>query len=202
MHCRMCSQRLPRPGRLCRECEQELNFSRSAAKALATMSSPNPGMDESLLMSAATGWTSRLPRSTVFVAALAAGISVAAAFGLDGWRGATPRDSVMIDRNLAAIHARASRPTSAAPSRGTAVAANTGMSLERSPDNPRVASATSGASVAYDRVLALANALDGCALESPFARLACEERARASYCHDAGGRIPQCADASPQDQVR
>ena len=71
--------------------------------------------------------------------------------------------------------------------------------VQRSLNNERVASAVARAPVAYDRVLGLADALDGCALESPFARLACEQRARAHYCEGANGRIPQCADPPPRE---
>jgi len=37
MHCRMCSQRLPRPGRLCRECEREIDRERAAVEGFAAV---------------------------------------------------------------------------------------------------------------------------------------------------------------------
>jgi len=197
MHCRMCSQRLPRPGRLCRECEQELNLARSTAKTLETVVASAPDVDERLPLLGAAGWAARAPRSTVIVATFAVGITVAAAvYALNGWPGAASGRSVMIDRDLGSVRARA-------PHRLVAIAATVSTApvvvpAQRNPRNESVASAASPAPVAYDRVLGLANALDGCALESPFARLACEQRARAHYCEGADGRIPQCADPQPR----
>lgn len=216
----MCSQRLPRPGRLCRECEQELNLARSTAKTLGGVLAPDPDVDESLPMPGVAGWAARAPRPTVVVAAFAVGITAAlAVYALNGWPGA--RGSVMIDRDLSSVRARAPH-RSFAGGAGDAAAARSAdavqrqparasdapvampiavtgatapvIPVQRSPHNERVASAASRAPVAYDRVLGLADALDGCALESPFARLACEQRARARYCEGASGRIPQCAD--------
>jgi len=228
MDCRMCSQRLPRPGRLCRECEQELNLARSTAKTVDGLSAPAPDVDERLPMLGAVGWAARLPRSTAIVAAFAVGITVAVAvYALNGSPGAGPGRSVMIDRDLSAVRARAShrsfggasgdaaaagsadvaarKPARASdapmamPIAATVSTAPVVVSVQRSPHDERVASAASRAPVAYDRVLGLADALDGCAPESPFARLACEQRARAQYCEGANGRIPQCADPAPRE---
>jgi hypothetical protein len=71
--------------------------------------------------------------------------------------------------------------------------------VARSAPKERVASAAKHVPVAYDRVLGLADALDGCARESFFARLACEQHARTRYCEGAGGRIPECAGPPPRE---
>ena len=210
MHCRMCSQRLPRPGRLCRECEQELNFGRSSATTLGGAPSPDP--DARLAMLGAV----RLPRATIVVGAFAAGITLAAAvYALNPWPGIGTRGSVMIDRDLSSIRARAPHRSAAggaagatngdeasrmparsadAPGPMPVVATASSTDVQRSPRDERAASTASQTRVAYDRVLGLANALDGCAPESPFARLACEQRARARFCEGADGRMPQCND--------
>jgi len=52
---------------------------------------------------------------------------------------------------------------------------------------------------AFDRVLGLADALDTCAREHYFERLACEVRARARYCEGAAATIPQCAQAADRE---
>ena len=173
MHCRMCSQRLPRPGRLCRECDQELSFARTRAKALDGL--PTPGFDVEGVEPREAGRAARLPaRPIVIAAAFAAGIAGAGAFYVgSGPPGASARQSVMIDRDLSLVTPRAVQPP-------------------RSPPPVRVAAAAR-APAAYDRVLGLADALDGCARQSFFARLACEERARARYCEGTDGRIPECA---------
>jgi hypothetical protein len=225
----MCSQRLPRPGRLCRECEQELSLARSTAKTTGTVDTASD-VDESLPMPGVAGWAARAPRSTVVVAAFAVGITTAVAvYALNGWPGAGSRGSVMIDRDLSSVRARAphrsfagasgdaaaarsvdvaprkparaSDAPAALPIAATVSTAPVVVAEQRPPDDKRVASASasSRARVAYDRVLGLADALDGCAPESPFARLACEQRARARYCEDANGRIPQCADPPPRE---
>jgi len=210
-HCRMCSQRLPRPGRLCRECEQELNFGRSSATTLGGVPSTDPDADARLAMLGAGAV--RLPRATIVVGAFVAGITLAAAvYALNPWPGTGTRGSVMIDRDLSSIHARTPhRPvargaTAAAngdvashkPARSAdapvpmpVVATASSTDVQRSPRDERAASQ---ARVAYDRVLGLANALDGCAPQSPFARLACEQRARARFCEGADGQLPQCTD--------
>jgi len=221
MHCRMCSQRLPRPGRLCRECEQELNLARSVSKTLGMEVASDADVDERLPMLRTVGWAARLPRSTVVVAAFAVGITVAVAvYALTGSPGAG--SSVMLDRDLSAVRARAPHRSSgdaaargadatarkplrasdapvAIPSAAPVSTVPEAIPVQHSPHDERVASAASRAPVAYDRVLGLADALDGCRLESPFARLACEQRARARYCEGASGRIPQCADPPPRE---
>ena len=222
----MCSQRLPRPGRLCRECELERNLSRSA-KTPDSLVTRDPGVDESLPMPGIAGWAARLPRPMVILSAMAVGLTVATAvYVLNGWPG-TGR-SVMIDRDLSSLRqrpphrsfggassdaaARSGDMTAHTPSRGPdapvamPIVATGSMpavvAVQRSGLNERVGSAAPRAPVAYDRVLRLADALDRCALESPFARLACEQRARAHYCEGVNGRIPQCIDAPSLHQVQ
>lgn len=158
----------------------------------------------------------RLPRATIVVGAFVAGITLAAAvYALNPWPATGTRGSVMIDRDLSSIHARtphrstagpaaaatnvdvpSRKPaqTAAAPAPMPVVATASSTDVQRSPRDERAASTASQARVAYDRVLGLANALDGCAPQSPFARLACEQRARARFCEGADGQMPQCTD--------
>src|SRR4051812_44097967 len=108
MRCRMCSQRLPRPGKLCRECELEVNLSRSTATTLGGVVAPDPHVDETLPMPGVVGWAARLPRPTVIAAAFAVGLTVAAAvYVVNGWSGLGTGRSVMIDRDLSLVRARA-----------------------------------------------------------------------------------------------
>ena len=79
MKCRMCSQRLTQPGKLCRECESELESARTAAAAGA-LSPAVPLLEanplEALDADGARGrWRSR---PAMLVAAFAAGIAAAA----------------------------------------------------------------------------------------------------------------------------
>ena len=179
MHCRMCSQRLPRPGRLCRECDQEVSFARSRAKAFDGL--PPPGFDVEGVEPGGARWTARVAtRPIIIAAAFVAGIAGAGAFyAVGGTPGAFARQSVMIDRDLTLLRPRTVQAPRTAPTM-------------------RVASATAHTPAAYDRVLGLADALDGCAQQSFFARLACEERARARYCDGAAGRIPECGVTTPR----
>ena len=174
--CRMCSQRLTRPGRLCRECERELDRERAAADGLAAVielpDSPGAGRETERLRPLRS-------RNVAVVTAFAIGIGVAAGFYVaHGAR--TPDDagsSVMIDRDLSGIKPRVVRAP-ASPASSAAPGAIT------------VAHSTAPS---YDRVLGLADALDRCSEAAPDERLACEARARAAYCGSAGAdRIPQC----------
>jgi hypothetical protein len=174
--CRMCSQRLTRPGRLCRECERELGRERAAADGFAAVverpGSEGPGPET------ATFGASR-SRTVALFAAFAIGIGIAAsAYVVQGARSAHDGGaSVMIDRDLSGIKPREVR----APSQPQRAAASAAIAVAHSP------------SPSYDRVLGLADALDRCSGAAPYARLACEARARAVYCGSAGAdRIPQC----------
>ena len=171
----MCSQRLTRPGRLCRECERELDRERAAEDGLAAVVQ---------LPGSAGGFeVARLgtprARGAALIAAFAIGIAIAAGVYVTHGSPSTHAAgaSVMIDRDLSGIKPRVVR----------APASTAGSALPAT-----VAVAHSGAP-SYDRVLGLADALDGCSDASPDARLACEARARAVYCGSAGAdRIPQC----------
>jgi hypothetical protein len=70
----MCSQRLPRPGRLCRECEQELELARSARPQGGFAQGPRP---DELLLIGASPWLRMPSRPVVVVAAFAVGLSAA-----------------------------------------------------------------------------------------------------------------------------
>ena len=81
MQCRMCSQRLTRPGKLCRECDRELARARSltaSTEGLAAMALP---LDPSAIeMQDGLAWTSRLTsRSALVVGAFVMGSALAAA---------------------------------------------------------------------------------------------------------------------------
>ena len=79
MHCRMCSQRLTHAGKLCRECERELQRARTAAASVDTLASTVPPIDAARMASAdSSGWARRIrSRPTVLVAAFSVGIATA-----------------------------------------------------------------------------------------------------------------------------
>ena len=98
MHCRMCSQRLTRPGRLCRECECELQRARYAGASIGDVA-PVIGAPETSRMASVLGLARvRAPRSIVAVA-LAFAVGVAGTVSVHVARdseAATPRNSVML----------------------------------------------------------------------------------------------------------
>jgi hypothetical protein len=227
-HCRMCSQRLPRPGRLCRECERELDRARATAESAGNLSSALPLIDAARMATAdSAGASGRFKsRPTVLVAAFSVGIATAAALYLFQQSHATdPRESVMIDRDLSGIAARtrAYETTRADPSAAvphTQVAprktpreaerrepvmmaiASTGARSPAQPDEAtplRAAAPVASLPAAYDRVLGLADALDACAHESLFDRMVCEHRARTRFCEGAEGQIAQCIQTPQRD---
>ena len=174
--CRMCSQRLTRPGRLCRECERELDRDRAAVEDFAAVvqlpGSSGPGAE------GATSGALR-SRTVALYAAFVIGIGIAASvFVVQGARSAHGAGaSVMIDRDLSSITPRELHAPVQAPR----------------PDAPAAVAVASRAAPSYDRVLGLADALDRCSDAAPPARQACLARARADYCGSAGAdRIPQC----------
>jgi len=67
------------------------------------------------------------------------------------------------------------------------------------PPSDKIAVVSSPSRHSFDRVLGLADALDNCASEPLFARLACEARARTRYCDGAAASIPQCADSTSRE---
>jgi hypothetical protein len=217
--CRMCSQRLTRPGKLCRECERELQRARAAAESVDTLSSAIPVIDAARVAEPAPlGFAARLrSRPSVLAIAFSVGIASAAVlyFAQDPRPAAAP-GSVMLDRDLSGIRARGADPPAAriAPARPrtdamlATAAEDRGATPRPQPPGPdrrkpvvvtMAATASQPAPATYDRVLALAHALDECAQESLFGRIACEHRARMRYCEGAAGRIPQCLQAPPRD---
>ena len=108
-NCRMCSQRLPRPGRLCRECERELDRARAVAASVDTLSPAMPLVDVARLANEPPGgWSAQLrSRPTVVVGAFAVGIAAAIAFYVvDLSHASAPGASVMIDRDLTNVRPR------------------------------------------------------------------------------------------------
>ena len=112
-HCRMCSQRLTRPGRLCRECERELTRARMAGVPLEP--SGAPATDEVARMAVTTrdmGGAPRLRgRAPVVVAALAIGAAIAATLhASQRFDAADAPRSVMLERDLSDLRPRAFAP--------------------------------------------------------------------------------------------
>ncbi len=174
--CRMCSQRLTRPGRLCRECERELDRERAAVEGFAAVVQlpGSSGLD-------AEGSTSGALRSrtVALFAAFVVGVGIAAsAYVVQGARSAPGAGtSVMIDRDLSSITPREVHAPVQAPRA----------------DVPAAVAVAHPAAPSYDRVLGLAEALDRCSDAAPPARSTCLAHARADYCGSAGAdRIPQC----------
>jgi hypothetical protein len=211
MQCRMCSQRLTRPGRLCRECERELARARHAAASVEGLETALPDVepDPRLPASALVAWQRRGVRVPLVVAAFALGIcATAAVYTMEHTRGAG--ESVMLDRDVSRVQprvlpSRAERQERADDEpRGTARAAGvvSAVQVREAPKRRLVAvsSVTAGEEPArFDRVLGLSDALAQCAPESFFSRLACEQRARTRYCDGAAGRLPQCPAEFPAD---
>ena len=174
--CRMCSQRLTRPGKLCRECERELDRERAAADGLAAVvelpDSGGAGPEAASLGALRS-------RTVALFVAFGLGIGIAAsAWVVHGTRNAQDAGaSVMIGRDLSGITPREVRVP--APAQRSAA--------------PGAIAVAHSAALPYDRVLGLADALERCSDATPHARLACEARARDAYCGSAGAdRIPQC----------
>jgi hypothetical protein len=114
-HCRMCSQRLTRPGRLCRECERELSRARLAGVSIEPCGVP--ATDEAALAMAARGTAGTRwlrGRAPVVVAALAIGAAIAATLHASQRSdGADVPRSVMLERDLSDLRPRAFAPVAA-----------------------------------------------------------------------------------------
>lgn len=120
MKCRMCSQRLTRPGRLCRECERELERARSTAASVGDLSSAVPLIDAARMATVdPVGWTGGFrARPTVVVAAFSVGITIAAALHVvQGSQAGGKSESVMIDRDLRSVRPREYRVPADVPVR-------------------------------------------------------------------------------------
>jgi hypothetical protein len=219
MQCRMCSQRLPSAGRLCRECDRELERARYAGVSIGELAPALPAVDASRM--AASGWRARARSpGPVIAAAFSVGLVAAVALHVvDKSEAAVTHGSVMLD-------ARASRelrhvsigdapplpvvehgaPPASAPSAAPVakMAAPMRAPVPRdvviAPHEPSDAPAqialaavepreTNGAA---EPAAMLGDALAHCSGERFFARPACEERARARYCGDAATSA-QCA---------
>ena len=195
----MCSQRLPRPGRLCRECEQELELAQSARSLAGPVHGTQP---DELYLAGLSGWKRFPARLIVVVAAFVVGVSAAAAvYGLRG--SSNDGGSVMIDRYHGARVARPQASAESAVVSTTATPALVRVTVV-SPGAQKAIDANAEADAqparhSFDRVLGLADALDACAREHYFERLACEVRARARYCEGAAATIPQCAQAANRE---
>ena len=234
MRCRMCSQRLTRPGRLCRECEHELDRSRAAA-SVDTLSSAMPLIDATRAVEPASGWSARLRTRPVMLAvAFAVGVAGAATFHLTQPTGGPGGgSSVMLDRDLTRVTPRSTRtvapavppPTSAsggveraasppraevgrariegetpgAGRRRVVQVAESGTPVMLAVTGATVPTASPAAPAPFDRVLALSHAIDACAKESLFDRIACEQHARTRYCAGIESQVPQCGAMSPRD---
>jgi len=211
MQCRMCSQRLPRPGKLCRECERELARARQAAASIETVGSAMPEANGNQLVpaSALSAWQRRAVRVPLVVAAFCLGMgAVAALYTMNRTTGTG--ESVMLDRDMSGVQPRvlpsrathAERDVDASRSAARAVNALAAVQVREAPKRRLVAVTSTSATeepARYDRVLALSDAFAQCAPESFFPRLACEQRARTRYCEGLGGKIPQCPEELPPD---
>jgi hypothetical protein len=211
MHCRMCSQRLTRPGKLCRECERELARARQAAASVDGAATAMPDIEPDRLMpaSALAAWQRRGVRVPLVVAAFVLGIgATAGVYTMERTAGAG--ESVMLDRDVTRVQPRV-MPSRATRSehegdepRAAARAVNVvpAVQVREAPKRRLVAVTSQPASeepARFDRVLALSDALAQCAPEPFFSRLACEQRARTRYCDGAAGRLPQCPEEFPRD---
>jgi len=117
MQCRMCSQRLTRPGKLCRECDQELARARATAAPADRLSSVSSLIQASdAAREDRPAWTARLGSRPALVAA-AVVVSIGAAIALYSVERSPALGSaasVMIDRDLSNV-----RPRERATPRGT-----------------------------------------------------------------------------------
>lgn len=138
MQCRMCSQRLTRPGKLCRECDRELARARSltaSTEGLAAM--PLPLDPSAIEIQDGFAWTSRLTsRTALVVGAFVMGSALAAAlYAVEHARASG--ESVMLGdlRHLAPIErpiAARFASVSAEPARSDAQGHAADATIERS----------------------------------------------------------------------
>jgi len=219
MQCRMCSQRLPRPGRLCRECDRELERARYAGVSIGELAPALPSVDASRM--AASGWRARVRSpGPVIAAAFSVGLVAAVALHVvDKSEAAVTHGSVMLDtrasRELRHVSIRGASPlpviehgapaASAPPVIPVAkVATPVRASVPRDVPIARHDASDAPAQIALAAPEAretnaaaepagmLGDALAHCGGERFHARPACQERARARYCGDAAASA-QCA---------
>ncbi len=116
MQCRMCSQRMTRPGKLCRECERELDRARFAGASVGELGAAVALIDASRMAGTGDG-AGRLARlrsrGPVIAFAFTIGLAGAAALHVAQRSSAavTP-GSVMLDRDISRVHARSFMPVS------------------------------------------------------------------------------------------
>ena len=219
-HCRLCSQRLTRPGRLCRECECELARARYAGLPIGELAPAVTSADTSRMAGGEWLRRARAPGSMVAIA-FAIGIAatvtlqlverseaaVAGASVMLGSQFAPPREVSIVSPGAAAAQADL-QPVPVAAGATVDVRSGPLPAKPATHEKARVASATPihGASVeqpatppasesvaapARDAGAALGEALARCG-DGPFlARPDFEERARARYC-EAATPLPQC----------
>jgi hypothetical protein len=95
MKCRMCSQQLTSPGRLCRECERELERARRADLVAGELAEV---VTRSHAANARTGWTTKLraPRHVIALA-FCVGVAAAGSAGVVQHESSRTARSVMLD---------------------------------------------------------------------------------------------------------
>jgi len=214
--CRMCSQRMTRPGRLCRECERELQRARYAGVSLGEIDPTLASAEASRVV--ANDWLARLrtPGSAMAVA-FAIGVSATVALHVaDNSEAAVAHGSVMLDaqqmshlRQVSIVSASAAADeqaasavepvrsvaakSSSAPARVRAAPPATTIAQADADEEPRASAQQSAVQAAptLDASHALGDALAHCGDEPFLARPSCEQKARARYC-DSAAPLPQC----------
>ena len=219
--CRMCSQRMTRPGRLCRECERELQRARFAGVSLGEIEPMVASAEASRLV--ANDWLARI-RTPGSAIAVAFAIGVAATVALhvaDNSEAAITHGSVMLDAqqvsHLRQVSIASASAAAADDARRQAIGAlepvRTTPPKSSTPDaRSRVAPRTTAIAQAetdeeshvalqrppahavaptFDVEDALRNAIAHCGDEPFLARPSCEQQARARYC-DSAAPLPQC----------
>ena len=136
-HCRMCSQRLTRPGRLCRECERELSRARMAGLSLEPSGSPAtdeaPRMAMTVTAHDRGGRAWLRGRAPVVVGALAIGAAIAATLhASQRFDAADAPRSVMLERDLSDLRPRAFAPVTT-PAASVERAASSGPPARAAP---------------------------------------------------------------------
>jgi hypothetical protein len=211
---------MTRPGRLCRECERELQRARYAGVSLGEIEPTLAAAEASRVV--ANDWLARLrtPGSAIAVA-FAIGVSATVALHIaNSSEAAMTHGSVMLDaqqvshlRQVSVVSASAAaddanpQATSAVePVRLTAAKSSTpGTRVRVATAVPAIAQAEAGeepralpqqveahaAPPTLDASHALGDALAQCGGEPFLARPSCEQQARARYC-DSAAPLPQC----------
>jgi hypothetical protein len=124
MQCRMCSQRLTRPGKLCRECGHELERARFAGASVDDVAAL-PVIDASRMAGTEHGagrFATLRSRASIITLAFTLGLVGATVLHLAQRPTATMTPgSVMLDRDLSNLHPRSfARASADAPASGTA----------------------------------------------------------------------------------